>query len=130
MRVCHYYDNTVYAEVNEKQADTEFAMDHNSCYAISSHTGSKSSDEGNKDSCTKKLLLLLFLAFLVLMLGTICACVGFALEISKLKSKAEISSPAVDLSKVIKAELNSSLPANTANSSGCCLDENFSVWIQ
>ena len=95
------YDNAVYAEVSEKPASQEFTVDNNSCYAIPSNTGSKSSEArsgGIKVSCTKKLLLIQFLVVLVLMLGTICICVAFALEISNLKSKVtpintEISSP-------------------------------------
>ena len=91
------YDNAVYAEVSEKPAVEEFTIDKNSCYATISVppiTNGKCS-EGRSDSSTKKLLLMLFLVVLVLMLGTICACVAFAVEISNLKStpnNMEISS--------------------------------------
>ena len=113
------YDNAVYAEVSEKPAVEEFTIDKNSCYATISVppiTSGKCS-AGRSDSSTKKLLLMLFLVVLVLMLGTICACVAFALEISNLKSKTplintELSSATdtqlQDLSDAVK-EVNTSL---------------------
>ena len=67
--------------------------------------------------CTKKLLLMLFLVVLVLMLGTICACIAFALEISDLKSKTPLTdtensfatdTQQQDLSDMVK-EINNSL---------------------
>ena len=81
------YANPAYADVSEKPAAKEFTIDKKSCY--------EGTSEGNKDTSTKKLLLMLFLVVLVLMLGTICACVAFAVEISNLKStpiNMEISS--------------------------------------
>ena len=95
------------------------------CYAIQSNICSKISEgrcKGDYISRTKWLLLMLFLVILVLILGTICACIAFAVEITKLKSKADISSPAVysqqDLSEALK-KLNSSLmqQLNAINSS-------------
>ena len=104
------YDNAVYAEVSEKPGIKEFTMDKNSCYAavmsIPSNTSSKSSEGKSEDLSTKKLLLMLFLVVLVLMLGTICACVAFALEISNLKSRAPLDIQQQDLSD---AEMNTSL---------------------
>ena len=39
------------------------------------------------DSCCKKVHFFLVLFLLALLLGTVCACIVFALEISKLKSE-------------------------------------------
>ena len=68
-------------------------MDENVCYEAPklSSTSFKYSVKGNnsllQDSCIKKGFLLLFVLLLALLLGTVCACIAFALEISKLKSE-------------------------------------------
>ena len=78
--------NAVYVEVSEKPDVKEFTIDKNSCYAaISVPSRDCPVRKNNKNLSTKKLLLMLFLVVLVLMLGTFCACVAFALEISNLK---------------------------------------------
>ena len=79
------YDNAVYAEVSEKPAAKEFTISENAL--IPSNTGSKGRSEGDKNSCNKKLLLMLFLVVLALMLGTVCTCVAFGLKISNLEKK-------------------------------------------
>ena len=87
-------DDTVYAEINETGA-REFSMDENVCYE-----GIKQGDLNNSAgieqgdnslalhiSCSKRAFLLLFVLVIALLLGTVCACVALALEISTLKSE-------------------------------------------
>ena len=119
------YDNAVYDEVSEKPAVEEFTIDKNSCYATISVppiTNGKCS-EGRSDSSTKKLLrllLMLFLVVLVLMLGTICACVAFALEISNLKSKTPL----------INTEVTSEISFQQLNTFISSINSSFSESIQ
>ena len=79
-------DDAVYAEVNEAAAN-KFAMDENICYegVSSNNTSSKASVQAN--SSIKKVFLMLFVLVIALLLGTVCACIAFALEISILKSE-------------------------------------------
>ena len=72
-------------------------MDENVCYEGSKQRCSDlNNSAGNKQrkdslalpiSCSKKILLLLFVLVIALLLGTVCACVVLALEISTLKSE-------------------------------------------
>ena len=89
-------DDTVYAEINETGART-FSMDENVCYEgikqrCSDLNNSAGNEQGNNSlalhiSCSKKIFLLLFVLVIALLLGTVCACVVLALEISTLKSE-------------------------------------------
>ena len=88
--------NDEYAEIDEKGART-FVMDENVCYEGSKQRCSDlNNSAGNKQrkdslalpiSCSKKAFLLLFVLVIALLLGTVCACVVLALEISTLKSE-------------------------------------------
>ena len=89
-------DDTVYAEINETGA-RKFSMDENVCYQgikqrCSDLNNSAGNEQGNNSlalhiSCSKKVFLLLFVLVIALLLGTVCACVVLALEISTLKSE-------------------------------------------
>ena len=89
-------DDTVYAEINETGA-RKFSMDENVCYeGIKQRCSDLNNFARNKQgdnslalhiSCSKKAFLLLFVLVIALLLGTVCACVVLALEISTLKSE-------------------------------------------
>ena len=82
-------DDAVYAEVNEAAANN-FAMDENICYeGVSSNNTSniRSNASVQANSNIKKVFLMLFVLVIALLLGTVCACIAFALEISSMKSK-------------------------------------------
>ena len=84
-------DDTVYAEINETGA-REFSMDENVCYEGIKQYNSAGNEQGDNSlalhiSCSKRAFLLLFVLVIALLLGTVCACVVLALEISTLKSE-------------------------------------------
>ena len=87
---------TVYAEV----AANNFSMDENVCYDGIKQCSGNSKSSGikqdnntislvQKTSYANKVFLSLFILVLALLLGTVCACITFALEISKLKSEVD-----------------------------------------
>ena len=83
-------DEAVYAEVHETPAE-KFSMDENACYEGIKSCSSKSADFKKKNSLAhdqpcKGAFFVLMIA-LLLLLGTISACIAFAVEISKLKSE-------------------------------------------
>ena len=93
-------DDAVYAEVHEAAAN-KFAMDENICYEgiKSSSSNSKRSNikqgsnvlvQGN--SSIKKVFFVLFVIVIALLLGTVCACIAFALEMSNLKASIQMES--------------------------------------
>ena len=89
-------DDTVYAEINDTGAK-KFSMDENVCYEgikqrCRDLNNSAGNEQGNNSlalhiSYSKKVFLLLFVLVIALLLGTVCACIVLALEISTLKSE-------------------------------------------
>ena len=83
-------DEAVYTEVHETPAE-KFSMDENACYE---GIKSKSTDFKKENSLAQyqacKGVFVVLMIALLLLLGTISACIAFAVEISKLKT--EISS--------------------------------------
>ena len=63
-----------------------FDISRNSCYVPTTIPPNSRGEGRSERKSIKKLLLMLSLVVLVLMLGTICACVAFAHEIVILKS--------------------------------------------
>ena len=97
----------VYDEIHEK-AVKKFVMDENVCYQ-----GTKSFPKDStgineaKGPNNKKIFIILFVLVLALLLGTICACVVFALEISDLKSEiASLQTSPARPSRVTALETN------------------------
>ena len=83
-------DEAVYAEVHETPAE-KFSMNENACYEgiksySSKSTGLKKENSLAHDQACKGAFIVLMIA-LLLLLGTISACIAFAVEISKLKSE-------------------------------------------
>ena len=83
-------DEAVYAEVHETPAE-KFSMDENTCYegiksCSAKSTGYKKKNSLAHDQSCKGAFFVLMIA-LLLLLGTISACIAFAVEISKLKSE-------------------------------------------
>ena len=83
-------DEAVYAEVHETPAE-KFSMNENACYEGIKSCSSKSADFKKENSLAhdqpcKGVFVALMIA-LLLLLGTISACIAFAVEISKLKSE-------------------------------------------
>ena len=83
-------DEAVYAEVHETPAE-KFSMNENACYEgiksySSKSTGLKKENSLAHDKSCKGVFVVLMIA-LLLLLGTISACIALAVEISKLKSE-------------------------------------------
>ena len=83
-------DEAIYAEVLETSAK-KFSMDENVCYegikpCSTKLTGYKKENSLAQYQACKRVLFVLMIA-LLLLLGTICTCIAFAVEISKLKSE-------------------------------------------
>ena len=80
-------DEAVYAEVHETPAE-KFSMEENACYE---GIKSKSTDFKKENSLAQyqacKGVFFVLMIALLLLLGTISACIAFAVEISKLKSE-------------------------------------------
>ena len=83
-------DEAVYAEVHETPAK-KFSMDENVCYegikpCSTKLTGYKKENSLAQYQACKRVFFVLMIA-LLLLLGTICTCIAFAVEISELKSE-------------------------------------------
>ena len=80
-------DDAVYDEVHET-AMKKFAMAENVCYEVTKPLSKDSTGVNEaKGPYSKKIFLVLFVLVIALLLGTVCACISFALEISNLKSQ-------------------------------------------
>ena len=83
-------DEAVYAEVHETPAE-KFSMDENACYEDIKSCSAKSTDFKKENSLAHdqpcKGVFVVLMVALLLLLGTISACIAFAVEISKLKSE-------------------------------------------
>ena len=82
----------MYAEVGDftvsenKSYVPTSTISRNSCYVPTTIPPNSRGEGRSEGKSIKKLLLMLSLVVLALMLGTICACVAFALEVLNLKS--------------------------------------------
>ena len=83
-------DDAVYAEVHETPVE-KFSMDENACYEGIKLCYAKSTDFKKENSLAQgqpcKGVFVVLMIALLLLLGTISACIAFAVEISKLKSE-------------------------------------------
>ena len=77
------YDNAIYSEVNDP-AEKELATEGNNSYE---EMKSIPSGSALKNSSTSKLHLAVIVIVIALLLGTVGACVAFAVEIVALRSK-------------------------------------------
>ena len=83
-------DEAVYAEVHETPAE-KFSIDENTCYEGIKSCSAKSTDFKKENSLAQyqpcKGVFFVLMIALLLLLGTISACIALAVEISKLKSE-------------------------------------------
>ena len=79
----------IYDEVYEAAlAVKKFAMADNVCYAgITPLSRDSTGINKAKSPKSRKILCILFVLVMALLLGTVCACIFFALEVSSLKSE-------------------------------------------
>ena len=83
-------DEAVYAEVHETPAE-KFSIDENTCYEGIKSCSAKSTDFKKENSLAQyqacKGVFVVLMIALLLLLGTISACIALAVEISELKSE-------------------------------------------
>ena len=90
----HDENDAVYAEVDKPHAE-KFSIDENVCYggiksALKDSTEFKGEQFSHRTHAAK-VFLVLFVLVIALLLGTVCACIAFALDITNLKSELALS---------------------------------------
>ena len=73
--------DTVYDEVDEPTAE-EFSMDENVCYEDGDIKSDSTEEQFSHRMDAAKVFLVLIVLVIALLLGTVCACIAFAVEIS------------------------------------------------
>ena len=119
-------DTAVYEEVDEPTAE-EFSMDENICYGdgdIKSDSTEFKGEQFLHRIHTAKVFLVLIVLVIALLLGTVCACIAFAVEISNLKSELASS----QMATASNAENLTQQIALVSNQSGS-LDEKIQYLI-
>ena len=78
-------DNVIYEDVKVEPSHEGFDIHENTCYGKATSTATNRQEDKNH-SCSKVIIMAFVIVF-ALLLGTACACVAFALQITTLKSE-------------------------------------------